>query len=461
MTVSEQPPRTDPAGSASPPPTLRPRRLSPLQWALKGWARVAVNVVYRDVEVDPAARRALTGPVVLVANHTNALGDPVVLLARLPGFPHFLAAATWWKSRPARWLFNLAGVIPVHRSRDGDTRSNTDSFASCHEALARGGTIALYPEGEMHNGPGLLPLRTGAARIALSAAAEANVGDVVILPVAVVYADKSRFRSRAAVNIGTPVPVAPWVQQYREDAPATTRALTDAIAAALGDIATLSESVDDAYVLGRAAALGVADLEPESRRFGREHSLARSLRDAVVGDKAAPSVRFRVLEAAVAAHDTDLARLHDTDVGRAVRLEHPAPDRRRRNRRELALLTPVAAVGVVVNSPVLVGTAAANRLARGSGWPATIKGVIGSGLSVLTWGAGAFWITRRIDRRAGLIGGLAGPLGGWGLLAWTARWQRERNERWHTRVERHQPEELAAARRSRATLKALVKDAVG
>lgn len=133
--------------------------------ALQAWARTAVSVVYKPLDVTGLSRLPLDRPVVLAANHGNALGDIAVLLAASPEFPRFLAAAAWWKSPPARVLFRLGGVLPIHRHRDGDTRENPSAFAACNVALGTGAHLAIFPEGELHAEPALLPLKTGAARI--------------------------------------------------------------------------------------------------------------------------------------------------------------------------------------------------------------------------------------------------------------------------------------------------------
>ena len=145
------------------PPVTRTYR------ALKGVAWLVVSVFYRRIDVIGDVAQLEPGrPTVVVANHTNNLADPVVILAKLPGHPRFLAAGSWWKFAPARWLFRLAGVVPIYRRRDGGgAAANRSTFEACHEALRTGATLALFPEGEVNPEPSLLPLKTGAARIAL------------------------------------------------------------------------------------------------------------------------------------------------------------------------------------------------------------------------------------------------------------------------------------------------------
>jgi len=92
---------------------------------------------------------------------------------------------------------------------------------------------------------------------------------VVVLPVAIAYCDKSRFRSCAAVHVGTAVPVARWTPAYRRDGPAAVRGLTAELAGRLEACAPpappagctrrprRTRVVDDALALA-AAPLAVA-----------------------------------------------------------------------------------------------------------------------------------------------------------------------------------------------------------
>ena len=76
----------------------RGRRL--LDRAARGLARLLLAVFFRSAEVQGLERVPASGPVLFVANHGNALIDPMVLVALLPRLPRFLAKHTLW-SNPA------------------------------------------------------------------------------------------------------------------------------------------------------------------------------------------------------------------------------------------------------------------------------------------------------------------------------------------------------------------------
>src|SRR4029453_633474 len=82
--------------------------------------------------------------------------------------------------------------IPVYRRMDqADTAQNAVTFEAARSLLARGGSLALFPEGTSHSDSRLKPFRTGAARIALGA----GLDGLVIVPAGLFYTAKSRFRS--------------------------------------------------------------------------------------------------------------------------------------------------------------------------------------------------------------------------------------------------------------------------
>lgn len=207
------------------------------------WARVAVGGFYRSVQVDGDISRFQGRPAVIAVNHSNALGDIALLLGVLPQFPRFLAASTWWRSAPARLLFRLGRVLPVERRGDGAAGDrNGATFAACHDALAAADHIAIFPEGELNSGAALLRFRTGAARIALSAAIDVGVQGVVIVPVALAYEDRGRLGSDVAVRVGAPIDTDDWVGQFREDPVGTARAVTDLLQERLADAHSLATS---------------------------------------------------------------------------------------------------------------------------------------------------------------------------------------------------------------------------
>lgn len=216
-------------------------------------ARLLVRCFFRSVEVDGPPPP--NGPVILAASHLNGFVDPVVLVGELRAFPRFLAKATLWNVWVARVLLDFARVIPVHRRADGDTGGNVGTFDRAVEALDDGDLLAVFPEGTTHDDPTLRPLRTGAARIAVQAAA-AGVDDVALVPVGVTYEDKVRIRGRAVVSYGAPVAVPrdrPLLDPDGEPDHAVVQELTARLTADLRRLTPHFESAEVQLALQAAA----------------------------------------------------------------------------------------------------------------------------------------------------------------------------------------------------------------
>lgn len=220
-----------------------------------GLARLLIRAFFRGVEVEHGERLGAGRPTVLVADHRNGLVDGLLLMAALDRYPRFLGKSTLFRN-PLLWPFlRLGGVVPIYRTQDGGSPAgNRRAFARCHRLLEDGGMVAIFPEGISHDEPTLQPLRTGAARIALSAAA-AGVADVETVAVTLIYDDKQRFRSRALVRVGEPCSAGRWMEAYRIDE-------QDAVCALTADLARRLRGDGREYASWAEASMlaGVADV---------------------------------------------------------------------------------------------------------------------------------------------------------------------------------------------------------
>jgi len=227
-------------------------------------ARLAAAVFYR---VRYAGDRVPpSGPVLLVANHPNSLLDPTLVVAAAQRPVRFLAKAPLFSDGKIGWLVKAAGAIPVYRRADDPTQMNRneDAFRAVWEALGSGSAVGIFPEGTSHSEPSMVPLRTGAARIALGAAAQAG-GAFPIVPVGLVFRQKDIFRSDAMALRGEPVPWDDLAVRGVDDADAV-HALTARIDAALRRVTlNLTSWEDQPLVEGAVRIWEAARGEPSQR----------------------------------------------------------------------------------------------------------------------------------------------------------------------------------------------------
>ena len=232
-------------------------------------ARVLVRVFFRSIEIEDGEHLPASGPVVLVANHTNGLVDGLLLMAAVGRYPRFLGKSTLFKIPPLWPFLKLAGVIPVHRAIDGaGGAGNVSAFATSHTLLREGQVVAVFPEGISHDEVARQPLRTGAARIALEAADEGGAEDLLTVAVGLVYDAKARSGRRALVRVGEPVGAAQWAPAYRRDERATVRAVTEDLAAQLDRVSPSFASWEQAKQLSWIAELVVRGGEEAAGEAG-------------------------------------------------------------------------------------------------------------------------------------------------------------------------------------------------
>lgn len=108
-------------------------------------------------------------PIVVVANHTSYVEPFLAVHAIWKATGHWaqpLAKAELFSVPILGPLARAAGAIPVERQ---STEGRANAYRAAIERLAEGGAIYIAPEGTTSHDGELLPLRHGAARLALEA----------------------------------------------------------------------------------------------------------------------------------------------------------------------------------------------------------------------------------------------------------------------------------------------------
>lgn len=321
--------------------------------------RLILRIFFRRIEVSGRERIPSRGPVIFVLNHPNGLIDPAFLLCLAPRRVSFLAKAPLFRMPVVGFFARAFEAIPVHRRQDegADPARNRETFDAARTVLARGGTIAIFPEGASHSDPKLRPFKTGAARIALGAAA-ALVGQagLQIVPAGLYYRAKRTFRSVALLHFGEPIAVQPGPLAPGAEPPAgPVRDLTARIERALSEVTLQAEEAEAHALVERAQRIfSAADEAPaEPLPLAWEFELRRRFLAGyrVVRTRwperfAALRTRIDRYEAALAAAGLDPQHLvpKSFTFGRVARYVVNSLI-------VFALLLPVALLGAIVNYP--------------------------------------------------------------------------------------------------------------
>ncbi len=233
---------------------------------VRGVIRLLLRLFYRRVGIIGAERIPARGPLIIAANHHNALVDPMLILGTFPRRITALAKAPLFRHPLIGPFLRAVGALPVNRRAEAgeDPRKNEAMFAAGIAHLRGGGAILIFPEGTSRPEPTLLPLRTGAARLLLGAEADAGRYDVTLLPVGLVFESPGTFREASAlVAIGDPVVVHDAIALYRTERERAVRCLTERLASAIR--AEIVEA-EDQYTLELVGALERAWREDRGHR---------------------------------------------------------------------------------------------------------------------------------------------------------------------------------------------------
>lgn len=401
--------------------------MDPLYACVRLVGRFWIWFFFKSVQVRHLERVPRQGPVLLCINHPNNLIDSLLVGAVLPRQVHYLATAALFRNRLLARFLTAAGAIPVYRRQDDPDKMdrNMATFEACVDALEKGELIAIYPEGTTHAEPRVQRIKTGAARIALEAQARhAGQPWLTLIPVGLNFEARKSFRSRVLMAFGEPIPLAPYLPHYRDDAWKAVDALTTQIQWGMEAQVIHVERIDLAALVREVEALYRSDLVRElqaERGLSPKQidlfRLSRAIVAAVHYFKAQDPDRVEQIWQHIQGYKALLAEYRIRDQAVHGRLQLPRSPRRLR-RTGLALLgLPVFAYGALVNAlPYFVPRWLARTLTRKETDYATARLLAAIVLLPLFWGLETWLVWRATDLRVAALFLASLPLSG--LLAY-------------------------------------------
>jgi 1-acyl-sn-glycerol-3-phosphate acyltransferase len=408
------------------------------------------RIFYRTIAVEGAEHVPERGPCIVVANHPNGLVDPVIVRLALDRQVAFLSKSTLFANPFGRALMKAFDSIPVFRARDGaDVRQNERTFDICRERLAKGGWIVLFPEGTSHSDPSLRPMKTGAARIALTAEAASDFRlGLRILPVGLLFEDKEIFRSRVVAKVGAPMTLRGYAEQYAADDRKTVHVLTDAIEEALSAVVLEAGSMELWNGFLAVAAWTHPEAQKDVRtREARARALARayhhlSQRDPESAEAVVSSARrFAQVLRAIGVEDPFSFDVPQPPSGRSILLSFVP----------IVLLAPFAALGTILCWPTyrLIALIISTWKTLDDDLTSTVKALAGMLFYPLTFIAEAVAVGFIAGRWAGVATLLLAPALGFTALRWYERIGRRREiiRSWWLRSNRTSLVEAVSRRR--------------
>ncbi|KAI0355696.1 glycerol-3-phosphate-acyltransferase [Trametes cingulata] len=236
---------------------------------IASWAVVSF---FTEIHVIGGENVPRDGPIIVTATHHNMMLDPAVLSCAFPykRVLHYWAKASLFANPAMKYILTSAGNIPVDR-KAADKRL---LFRGTFRTLAAGEAVALFPEGTSYTEPHIMQVKDGAAWAALEYTKWARENpdkvkkgaeNVMIIPAAIVYTNKSKYRSQVIMEFGQPIKMDEYIEQFlseQEGAPrAAVKRLTAAIERELTEATINAPDWDTLYAARMARDL----LWPEER----------------------------------------------------------------------------------------------------------------------------------------------------------------------------------------------------
>ena len=249
--------------------------------------KVALRIFYRRIEVRNRHLIPAGGPLLIAANHPNTFMDPIAIAAVVKQEVYFIAKSTLFNSPFNKWLLQKMNLIPVYRREDGvvPPAGNDTAFQQCFQFLSQRGTLLIFPEGNSYNERRLRHLKSGTARIALGAEAQAafRVG-VQLVPVGLNYSDPTRFWSSLFINVWEPIRVADYAEAYAQEPFKAVQDLTAELRSRLEKLLVTVNTLEEDELLDRISAIYKNNLANEFGLSRRQHDkfvLTKAIADSI------------------------------------------------------------------------------------------------------------------------------------------------------------------------------------
>ncbi len=389
---------------------MRPSRI--YRWII-GLFRVALWAFFREVEVVGLENVPKRGGGILVAWHPNGMVDPGLIMTSFPRQVIFGARHGSFKVPVLGWVMRLIGTVPIYRAKDTagmDPQARRAANLTSLDVLARrvadGSFSCLFPEGESHDGPHPVDLKSGTARFYYRARqlASGSSAPPVIIPVGLHYDAKREFRSKALVHFYPPMQldealdVTPAEDEAEEVCSDRAKALTGEIERVLHDVVGATETWDIHFLMHRIRKLLRAERACRSGTTPKQpRMLERTLgfsrvRTAYNTMLETHPQRVALLRERIEKYDRflEILRIEDHELDHVPRRATVWQATLLVGQVVLVymLMPPLLVVGYLVNLPVAIGLLVLSKLfSQKRKDEATIKVMFGAVAFPITWTA--------------------------------------------------------------------------
>jgi 1-acyl-sn-glycerol-3-phosphate acyltransferase len=173
------------------------------------YVKVGLHLFYKKVEVKGLDNIPKKEAVLFVANHQNAMMDPILVATHNTRILYFLARASAFKNKIAAKLLNAIHAIAIYRVRDGvnSRQLNIKVFEKCVALLSKNKSILIFPEGSHNIKRQIRSLRSGFSQISYNFLTKFPNHQLYIVPVGLNFKNTLCYPDEVAMFYGKKINV--------------------------------------------------------------------------------------------------------------------------------------------------------------------------------------------------------------------------------------------------------------
>jgi len=178
-----------------------------LYHSVKFYIKTGLFLFYKKISVKGKENIPKKGAILFIANHQNAMMDPLIVATSNKKTLYFLARASAFKNKIGAKLLNAIHAIAIYRVRDGvnSRELNKVVFENCLQVLNDNHSILIFPEGSHNIKHKVRSLRKGFTKIAFDYIKENSNKELHIVPVGINYSNKTGYASNVTILYGKPI----------------------------------------------------------------------------------------------------------------------------------------------------------------------------------------------------------------------------------------------------------------
>ncbi len=175
-----------------------------------------LHFFFRRIHVTGSSKVPKGIPLILISNHSASFLDAMLIAVETDRPVHFYARGDVFRNIWVSRVLSLLNMVPIFTPDHGKANMlrNRKSFDVGERILRRRGTLLIFPEGVSRLERVILPLKKGAARVALQTEAFSSFkAGLQVIPVGINYSSHA-FRSEVLLCYGEATRVDTYGELY-------------------------------------------------------------------------------------------------------------------------------------------------------------------------------------------------------------------------------------------------------